>query len=169
MIVNICYNSTAPDVGLKLNMDRMTLKCYMADTGLLISHAFDENTIVSEDIYKKILFDKLEVNLGMITENVVSQMLVSSGHKLYFYSNTSRNDASDRMEIDFLIAKGRAYSRHNIIPIEVKSGKNYTLSSIQKLRKKYAEQTENAVVIHTGDLKDAGEILYIPLYMTMLL
>ena len=53
--------------------------------------------------------------------------------------------------------------------IEVKSGKNYTLSSIQKLRKKYAEQTENAVVIHTGDLKDAGEILYIPLYMTMLL
>ena len=169
MIVNICYNSTAPDVGLKLNMDRMTLKCYMADTGLLISHAFDENTIVSEDIYKKILFDKLEVNLGMITENVVSHMLVSSGHKLYFYSNTSRNDASDRMEIDFLIAKGRVGSRHNIIPIEVKSGKNYTLSSIQKLRKKYAEQTENAVVIHTGDLKDAGEILYIPLYMTMLL
>ena len=169
MIVNICYNSTAPDVGLKLNMDRMTLKCYMADTGLLISHAFDGNTIVSEDIYKKILFDKLEVNLGMITENVVSQMLVSSGHKLYFYSNTSRNDASDRMEIDFLIAKGRVGSRHNIIPIEVKSGKNYTLSSIQKLRKKYAEQTENAVVIHTGDLKDAGEILYIPLYMTMLL
>lgn len=169
MIVNICYNSTAPDVGLKLNMDRMTLKCYMADTGLLISHAFDENTIVSEDIYKKILFDKLEVNLGMITENVVSQMLVSSGHKLYFYSNTSRNDASDRMEIDFLIAKGRVGSRHSIIPIEVKSGKNYTLSSIQKLRKKYAEQTENAVVIHTGDLKDAGEILYIPLYMTMLL
>ena len=169
MIVNICYNSTAPDMGIKLNMDRMTLKCYMADTGLLISHAFDENTIVSEDIYKKILFDKLEVNLGMITENVVSQMLVSSGHKLYFYSNTSRNDASDRMEIDFLIAKGRVGSRHNIIPIEVKSGKNYTLSSIQKLRKKYAEQTENAVVIHTGDLKDAGEILYIPLYMTMLL
>jgi predicted AAA+ superfamily ATPase len=73
------------------------------------------------------------------------------------------------MEIDFLIAKGRVGSRHNIIPIEVKSGKNYTLSSIQKLRKKYAEQTENAVVIHTGDLKDAGEILYIPLYMTMLL
>ena len=52
MIVNICYNSTAPNVGLKLNMDRMTLKCYMADTGLLISHAFDENGIVSEEIYK---------------------------------------------------------------------------------------------------------------------
>lgn len=85
MIVNTCYNSTAPNIGLKLNMDRLTLKCYMADTGLLISHAFDENGIVSEKIYKKILFDKLEVNMGMIVENMVAQMLVASGHKLYFY------------------------------------------------------------------------------------
>ena len=66
MIVNVCYNSTAPNIGLKLNMDRVTMKCYMADTGLLISHAFDENGIVSEEIYKKLLFDKLEVNKGMI-------------------------------------------------------------------------------------------------------
>lgn len=74
MITNICYNSTAPNIGLKLNMDRMTLKCYMADTGLLISHAFDENGLVSEEIYKKLLFDKLEVNKGMIMENIVAQM-----------------------------------------------------------------------------------------------
>ena len=66
MIANICYNSTEPNIGLKLNMDRMTLKCYMGDTGLLISHAFDENGLVSEEIYKKLLFDKLEVNKGMI-------------------------------------------------------------------------------------------------------
>ena len=68
MIANICYNSTEPNIGLKLNMDRMTLKCYMGDTGLLISHAFDENGLVSEEIYKKLLFDKLEVNKGMIIE-----------------------------------------------------------------------------------------------------
>ena len=93
MIANICYNSTEPSIGLKLNMSRITLKCYMADTGLLISHAFDENGIVSEEIYKKLLFDKLEVNKGMIVENIVAQMLVAGGHKLYFYSNPSRNDA----------------------------------------------------------------------------
>lgn len=58
MIVNMCYNSTAPSIGLKLNMDRMTLKCYMADTGLLISHAFDENGIVDQEIYKKLLQDQ---------------------------------------------------------------------------------------------------------------
>ena len=47
----------------------------------------DENGIVSEEIYKKLLFDKLEVNKGMIMENIVAQMLVASGHKLYFYNN----------------------------------------------------------------------------------
>lgn len=132
MIANICYNSTEPNIGLKLNMDRLTLKCYMGDTGLLISHAFDENGLVSEEIYKKLLFDKLEVNKGMIIENIVAQMLAAGGHKLYFYSNPSRDDKDARMEIDFLIAKSKISNRHNISPIEVKSGKNYTLTSLRK-------------------------------------
>ncbi len=169
MIANICYNSTAPSIGLKLNMDRLTLKCYMADTGLLISHAFDENGIVSEEIYKKLLFDKLECNKGMIVENLVAQMLTAAGHKLYFYSNPSRDEVSERMEIDFLIAKSKISSRHNISPIEVKSGKNYTLTSMKKFRNKYAEQTDTPYVLHTGDLKEADGITYLPLYMTPLL
>lgn len=169
MIVNTCYNSTAPNIGLKLNMDRMTLKCYMADTGLLISHAFDENGIVGEEIYKKLLFDKLEVNKGMIVENIVAQMLAASGHKLYFYSNSSRTDASSRMEIDFLIAKSKISNRHNISPIEVKSGKNYTLSSLRKFCHKFEEQVCTPYVLHTGDLKEENGITYLPLYMTPLL
>ena len=113
-IINTCYNSSEPNIGLKLNMDRLTLKCYMADTGLLISHAFDEKGIVTEETYKKLLFDKLEVNKGMLLENIVAQMLVCSGHRLYFYSNPSRDDRESRMEIDFLIAKSKVSSRHNI-------------------------------------------------------
>lgn len=166
MIVNICYNSTEPNIGLKLNMNRMTYKCYMADTGLLISHAFDENGIVSEEIYKKLLFDKLEVNKGMIVENIVAQMLVAGGHKLYFYANSSRTDTASRMEIDFLTAKGKTSNRHNISPIEVKSGKNYTLTSLKKFKSKYAEQTHIPYVLHTGDLKIEDGITYLPLYMT---
>lgn len=169
MIVNICYNSTEPNIGLRLNQDRMTLKCYMGDTGLLISHAFDENGAVSEDIYKKLLFDKLEVNLGMIMENMVAQMLAASGHKLYFYSNASRLDREARMEIDFLIAKSKISNRHNISPIEVKSGKNYTLSSLRKFKKKYEEQTHIPYVLHTGDQKEEEGIRFLPLYMTPLL
>lgn len=169
MIVNTCYNSTAPNIGLKLNMDRLTLKCYMADTGLLISHAFDENGIVSEEIYKKILFDKLEVNMGMIVENVVAQMLVASGHKLYFYSNPSREDKNARMEIDFLIAKDKISNRHNISPIEVKSSTRYTLTSLRKFVTKYKEQTHIPYVIHPNDFKEEDGIVYLPLYMTSML
>lgn len=169
MIVNVCYNSTAPNIGLKLNMDRVTMKCYMADTGLLINHAFDENGIVSEEIYKKLLFDKLEVNKGMIMENIVAQMLVASGHKLYFYNNPSRDDASLRMEIDFLIAKSKITSKHNISPIEVKSGGKYTLTSLKKCREKYTEQLDTLYVLHKNDLKVEEGIVYLPLYMTPLL
>ena len=169
MIINPCYNSTEPSIGLKLNTDFMTLKCYMADTGLLISHSFDENGIVTEEIYKKILFDKLEFNEGMLVENMVAQMLVASGHKLYFYTNSSREDALSRMKIDFLIAKSKISNRHNISPIEVKSGKNYTLTSLRKFIKKYNEQLYIPYVLHTGDFKEEEGIIYLPLYMTSLL
>ena len=153
MITNICYNSTAPNIGLKLNMDRMTLKC----------------GLVSEEIYKKLLFDKLEVNKGMIMENIVAQMLTASGHKLYFYSNPSRDDASLRMEIDFLTAKSKISSRHNISPIEVKSSKNYTLTSLRKFKEKYKEQLHIPYVLHPNDLKEEDGILFLPLYMTPLI
>lgn len=169
MIVNNCYNSTEPNIGLKLNMERKTLKCYMADTGLLISHAFDENGIVAEEIYKKLLFDKLSVNNGMIMENIIAQTLTATGHKLYFFSKNSRENAADRMEIDFLIAKSKITNQHNISPIEVKSGERYTLSSIRKFRAKYAEYISIPYVLHTKDLKEEDGILYLPLYMAMFL
>ena len=167
-IVNICYNSTEPNIGLKLNEKRTTLKCYMNDTGLLISHAFDERGIVSSDIYRKLLLEKLEVNEGMFMENIVAQMLTSSGHNLYFFSNSSEN-AEDRMEIDFLLQKDKVTSRHNIRPIEVKSGKNYTLSSLNKAMRKFSEHLTTPTVIHTSDLKIEGNITYLPIYMTPLL
>ncbi|MCD7841207.1 MAG: AAA family ATPase [Lachnospiraceae bacterium] len=169
MIVNNCYNCSEPNVGLKMNMDRKTMKCYLADTGLLISHAFDEKGIVSEEIYRKLLFDKLTVNEGMLMENIVAQMLVASGHKLYFFSKSSRTDASARMEIDFLIAKSRITSAHNISPIEVKSGERYTLSSLKKFRMKYGGYMDMSVVLHTKDYKEENGILYLPIYMTPLL
>ena len=167
-IVNICYNSTEPNIGLKLNEERTTLKCYMNDIGLLISHAFDERGIVSSDIYRKLLLEKLEVNEGMFMENMVAQMLTSSGHNLYFFSNSSEN-AEDRMEIDFLLQKDKVTSRHNIRPIEVKSGKNYTLSSLNKAMRKFSEHLTTPTVIHTSDLKIEGNITYLPIYMTPLL
>lgn len=168
-IINCCYNSTAPSIGLKLNEERTTLKCYMGDTGLLISHAFDERGIVSADLYRKLMFGKLEVNEGMLVENIVAQMLRATGHKLYFFSNSSRTSAEDRMEIDFLIAKPITTSRHNISPIEVKSGQRYTLNSLRKCIAKYGSQLSTPYVLHDKDMKIEDGIVYMPLYMTPLL
>ena len=168
-IINCCYNSTEPSIGLKLNEERTTLKCYMGDTGLLISHAFDERGIVSADLYRKLMFDKLEVNEGMLVENIVAQMLRTAGHRLYFFSSSSRTSADDRMEIDFLTAKPVTTSRHNISPIEVKSGKRYTLTSLRKCIAKYGPQLATPYVLHDKDVKEEEGIVYLPLYMTPLL
>jgi len=169
MIVNNCFNVTEPNYGLRLNQDRRIFKCYMGDTGLLVSHSFDENEIIDEEVYKKLLLGKLEVNMGMVMENIVAQMLRASGHKLYFYTNSDRLDKDNRMEIDFVFAKSKITNRHNISPIEVKSGKNYTLSSIRKFMSKFSQQLAQAYVLHTGDLEEREGILFLPLYMTMML
>ncbi len=58
-VVNLCYNTTAPNIGLRLNRERTTLKCYFGDTGLLISHAFDERIIAKEKLYRKLMLNKL--------------------------------------------------------------------------------------------------------------
>ena len=167
-IVNIAYNSNEPVVGLTMNRDNSTYKCYMADTGLLLSLSFSEKEIMSNEIYNKILFDKLEFNAGMVVENIVAQMLVSSGRKLFFFSSYS-TDKEDRMEIDFLIQTDIITSRHNVSAIEVKSGKNYTMTSLNKFKNKYKSYLDISYVIHTGDFKIENDIIYIPIYMTSLL
>lgn len=167
-VINCCFNATEPNIGLRLNEDRATLKCYMGDTGLLVSLAFDEHGIRTENLYQKLMLDKLEVNEGMLVENIVAQMLRAAGHKLYFFSKYSAS-AGERMEIDFLISKRGITSRHNIVPIEVKSGPRYTISSLCKFASKYAEFLDTPCVLHDKDLEVKNGIAYLPLYMAPLL
>lgn len=168
-VVNICYNSTAPDIGLRMNEERTTLKCYMADTGLLISHAFNLKTIMGNELYLKLALGKLEVNEGMLVENVVAQMLKASGHELFFYSNNSKDSAEDRMEIDFLVSKPVITNRHNISPIEVKSSNSYTITSLNKLRTKFAPMLAESYVLHPADVEVKDGVVYLPLFMASLL
>ena len=168
-LINIAYNTTEPNIGLGQRIDDNSLKCYFFDTGLLLALVFNEKDLIQEEIYKKILFDKLSFNEGMIMENIVAQQLVSSGRKLYFFSKYSYDNSAETMEIDFLISKNNITSRHNITPIEVKSGKNYTLSSLKKLKEKYSDYIDNPIIIHQEDLKVENNILFLPIYMTFLL
>ena len=168
-MVNICYNTTAPNIGLQLNEDRTVLKCYYCDTGLLISLAFSARGIVSNEIYQKLMFDKLEIDEGMLVENIVAQMLKAAGHELFFYSNYDKVKAENRMQVDFLVQKEVVTSRHNISPIEVKSGTAYTLTSIQKCIKKFGQYLSTPYVLHTKDVEQKDGLVYLPLYMTPLL
>ncbi len=96
------------------------VKCYMGDTGLLISHTFDENEISDGELYREILLGKLSVNEGMFYENVIAQMLVAAGHKLYFYTRYNEEKHRNDMEIDFILSN-QSKLKYKIFPIEVKS------------------------------------------------
>ena len=168
-LINIAYRATEPNIGLGQRIDDNSLKCYFFDTGLLLALVFNEKEIIDEEIYKKILFEKLVFNEGMILENVVAQSLVSAGRKLYFFSKYSSDDSASDMEIDFLITKSSITSRHNIVPIEVKSGNRYTYSSLNKMKEKYKDYIDTPIILHTSDLKFENNILYLPIYMTELL
>lgn len=165
-IVNICFNSTDPSVGLALSQENSSLKCYMADTGLLVAHAFADRSTTPSEVYKDILFGKLEINEGMLVENAVAQQLHASGHRLFFFSRNG--EVPDRMKVDFLIAGEyeNAAMRVRICPIEVKSGKGrYATSSLDKFKAKYGKRIGMQYVLHPKPLKVEGDRVFLPLYM----
>ena len=169
MTVNVCRRATEPNVGLELATDRQSVKCYMGDTGLLVSHAFGENELAAKDIHNRLLLGNIELNEGMIVENLVAQMIRAAGHALYFFSDADRESAKNRMEIDFLLARSRTERRRNISPIEVKSGTRYSTASLDKFRMKYRRFLDVPYVLHPKDLKVEDGVTYLPLYMAPLL
>ena len=166
MTVNVAYAASEPTVGLEMRTDVLSLKCYLADTGLLVSMAFDPVTLESERVHERILHDRLSLNKGMLMENIVAQMIRASGRGLYFYSNADRTSTENRMEIDFLLCKPNLTRMHNIIPIEVKSSRAYEFVSLGKFRRKFPDQLHEPVVLHPKDLKVDDGIVYLPVYMT---
>ena len=168
MMTNECFNCNDPNVGLSLNEDRTYIKCYMGDTGLLVSHAFTESEIAEGALYKQILHDNLSINEGMLFENAIAQCLVANGYKLFFFTRYSEEKHRNDIEIDFLISNG-SVTKPKIFPIEVKSGKRYTTTSLEKFVDIYRNRIGKAYVIHTKNLSVKDDIICIPSYMTMCL
>ena len=163
MIVNPCFNSVDPNVGLALSLDDSKVKYYMADTGLLITMAFGDGPYTDNPLYKAVLTGKLGINEGMITENLVAQMLVASGHRLYFYSRYG-DDPDDNMEIDFLIRRGI-----KVCPVEVKSSRSRMHVSLDRFMRRFARQTGDGYVLHPKNVESDGRTVYLPLYMAIFL
>ena len=164
MVINACYNTTDPNVGLALSAEHSEQKCYMADTGLLVTHTFMDSAFTDNELYRAILFDRLDINEGMIMENIVAQILRRNGHKLYFYSRNDNTNRANHMEIDFLIADGKKIS-----PIEVKSGNYRSHASLDKFRKKFSKTVGTPYILYPKDVMQKDDIWHLPLYMAVFL
>ena len=134
----------------------------MADTGLLVTHAYSDRRYLENELYKDVLLNGIGVNEGMVMENVVAQTPVSLGDRLFFYSR-GRNDPDGQMEIDFLIRRGGG-----ICPVEVKSSnRSRDHKSLDDFRRRFGKRLGQSYVIHSKDLSVENGIVYLPAYMAM--
>ena len=164
MVVNTCFNATDPNVGLALSADNTTQKCYMSDTGLLVTHTFKDKNYTDNELYRAILFDKLSINEGMLVENAVAQMLRLHRERLYFYSRCDSKNRENHIKIDFLITEGKKIS-----PVEVKSGNYRSHASLDKFRRRFSSVIGNSYILYTNDVMIKDGIIHLPLYMAELL
>lgn len=163
MVVNMAYHANAPGPGMAFHKDTSTFKMFLGDTGLFVTLAFWDKEFADNVIYQKLLSDKLSKNLGYVYENVVAQMLVASGNELYYHTFPTES-GKHRYEVDFLIPNG-----DKVVPIEVKSSGYKAHASLDAFCAKFAQQVSRPYLIYTKDLRKSGNLLYLPVYMTMFL
>lgn len=163
LTVNFAHHSDNPSVGLPSHTDYSQYKMYLGDTGLFITLAFWDKDVTENIIYHKLLSDKLSADLGYVYENVVAQMLVASGNKLFYHTMPSET-SNHNYEIDFLLSRGA-----KIWPLEVKSSGYNTHTSLDIFCKKFSEHVSNKFLIYTKDLRKDHDITLLPVFMTMFL
>ncbi|MDY6294196.1 MAG: AAA family ATPase [Bacteroidales bacterium] len=163
MVINFSYHANDPNVGLSLNSDEDRYKMFVGDTGLFITLAFWDKDITENIIYQKLLSDKLSANLGYVYENVVAQVLVSTGNRLFYHVWPTEN-GKHNYEVDFLLSRGS-----KLWPIEVKSSGYNAHVSIDNFCKKYSSRISNRYLIYTKDFKKDGATTLLPIPMTMFL
>ena len=163
MVVNMAYHANDPSVGMALHQDPNKYKMFAGDTGLFVTLAFWDSKFTDNTIYHKLLADKLSTDLGYVYENVVAQMLKASGHELYYYTFPT-GSGKHNYEVDFLIADGDKVS-----PVEVKSSGYKAHTSLDAFCGKFSSRIRNKYLVYTKDMRKDGDVLYLPVYMTMFL
>lgn len=162
-VVMVAHHSNDPNVGMPLHEDSDRYKMYLNDTGLFITLAFRDKDITENVIYQKLLSDKLSADLGYVYENIVAQMLKSSGDEL-FYHTWPTESGKHNYEIDFLLSRG-----NKVCPIEVKSSGYKRHASLDAFIRKYPDRVSQAYLLYTKDLRKDGITLLVPVFMTMFL
>ncbi len=162
-VVLFSKHANDPNVGLSLHEDNNQYKMFLNDTGLFITLAFWDKEVTENILYQKLLTDKLSADLGYVYENIVAQMLKSSGDELYYHTWPT-DSGKHNYEIDFLLSRG-----NKICPIEVKSSGYKAHASLDDFQRKFSDRIANRYLIYTKDLRKDSDIILVPVFMTMFL
>ena len=157
--VLVSYNANDPNAGMANTKDLSRFKLFLSDTGLFVTLMFKDKDFTENEIYEKLLSDKLGVNLGYLYENIVAQCLAANGNELYYH--TIMNEKSKHnYEIDFILAR-----KNKIIPLEVKSSGYKTHKSLDVFTEKFSDRILKRYLIYTKDMSKDQDIVCIPVYM----
>ncbi len=165
--VNVAYHADDPGVGFALHANLDYFKMFLADTGLFITLAFLDGDFTDNIIYRKLLADKLPVDLGYVYENVVAQLLRTSGRSLFYYTFKEQSDDGSKpraYEVDFLIS-----NKGKICPIEVKSSSYRSHKSLDEFARKFSSRINHRYLLYTKDIRKEQDIICLPIYMAGLL
>lgn len=162
--VNISHHCDDPNVGMSAYEDLSQYKMFVGDTGLFVTLAFRDKDFTENILYNKLLNDKLSSNLGYLYENIVAQMLVCSGNKL-FYHTWPTPSGKHNYEIDFLLSRGT-----KIVPVEVKSSSYKTHVSMDEFCLKFSSRIANdRYLVYTKDYFKDVNLKYLPAYLAYFL
>ena len=176
--VLISHHTNDPNSGMAQHKDLAKFKLFLADTGLFVTLAFKDKSFTSNEIYTRLLNDKLQANLGYLYENIVAQTLSAHGHELYYHTFISSNarlsmddtnveiDKRNNIdninyEVDFLISE-----KSKIVPIEVKSSGYKTHASLDAFVRKFSSRIARGILLYTKDYQRNGMLEYVPIVMT---
>lgn len=155
-----CYNSTDPRVSLADTKDFDSYKLYLADTGLFVTLMFMDRPVTENDVYAKLLSDKLPANLGFLYENLVAQMIAASGREL-FYHTWEKSGSTHYYEVDFLISEGS-----KVNAFEIKSSGSGKHESIKVFDKKFSKNVHDIYLLSQKDVGKEENLLLKPFYLT---
>lgn len=157
--VLVSYNTSDPSVSMSLTKSMDSYKLYISDTGLFVTLMFFDRPQVVNEIYSKLLSDKLPANLGYLYENAVAQAIASKDHELYYHT-WDQKASSHYYEIDFLVSNG-----YKLRPIEVKSSGLGSHKSLKEFDKKYSKVIDEQILLSQKDRCKKDGISFIPIYM----
>lgn len=154
-----CYNSTDPRVSLADTKDFDSYKLYLSDTGLFVTLMFIDRPVIENDVYAKLLSDKLPANLGYLYENLIAQMIAAAGRELYYYT-WEKEGSTHYYEIDFLISEGS-----KVNAFEIKSSGTGKHKSISEFSKKYSKNVNKIYLLSQKDVGKEEMLLLKPFYL----